>query len=326
MTRLNATAPRLVWNVRHDQDVSTAHKKSNPWSPFARKRGNKATRAKPTASTPSADDCMRHVAVINHEMRSPLHVILGTCEIALLRDNPTGEIRSDLETIQRAAKLLLNQVNNVLDSSRLNSGQDRLRREAFNAFDLVRQVEEMFRPLLALNGNQLEVMVPPGNGSGEMFSDPQRIQQVLLNLLVNANKFTRKGTLRLGVWREVDCKDVHMCFVVEDDGIGIDADDLEQIFTPYVTLPGVPGTSGPGTGLGLSICRAFCQSLGGDITVESEPGQGSRFIARIDAGEHSPAPTAQHRVAIGGTQPGYGRSATHGSVPLPPTSPGRATE
>lgn len=222
------------------------------------------------------------VATVSHELRTPLTSIITA--IRLLRHAPRrGEEATarTLETMERSSQVLLELISTVLDFSKLQAGAMGLNVRVFRPAELIAEVEAIIRPRL-----------DPGRVSFELTcdfpatlpwrGDPQRIRQVLLNLLSNAAKFTTSGTIALQTWV---APEGHLCFTVADTGPGIPAESLERIFQPFVQLrPGQqPGSAG--TGLGLFISRSLAQLMRGDLVVRSEPGQGTCFTFWIPPAE-----------------------------------------
>jgi signal transduction histidine kinase len=151
--------------------------------------------------------------------------------------------------------------------------------EAFDVGTVLRDVQSTVMPLVEKNGNTLDI--EQADDLGEMRSDVTRLRQVLLNLLSNACKFTTNGRVVLAAkLQEVDGRSV-VVFSVRDSGIGMTTEQVARLFRPFTQADSSTTRRYGGTGLGLAISRAFCQMLGGDIVVESEPGQGSTFIVTV---------------------------------------------
>jgi signal transduction histidine kinase len=223
------------------------------------------------------------LATMSHEIRTPINAVLGFCELLEI-DSLGEEARRDyLQRTRRAAKQLAALVNDVLDLAKVDAGEIRIRAEARAASDTIKGV-------LALLGDEvsrkrLDVAVEL-DASLDYLADPQRVEQILLNLLGNAVKFTPEdGRIRVrGVVMDADesarLPGRHSAWVridVEDTGIGIDADELDRIFEPFVQAQTGYTREYGGTGLGLSISRRLARLMDGDIRAESRPGEGSRF-------------------------------------------------
>ena len=167
--------------------------------------------------------------------------------------------------------MLLALINEILDLSRIEAGRLQLEVQDFDLADLLRRMAEALASLATAKGLQLEADV--ASGVDRMTSDPRRVAQVVSNLLTNAVKFTERGSVHL----RAQASDDQVIIVVQDTGRGIAAEDLAQIFKPFVQV-GDSGTQHhDGTGLGLAISLQLARALGGDIRVQSTPGEGSRF-------------------------------------------------
>uniref|UniRef100_UPI002FE1B0D7 ATP-binding protein n=1 Tax=Silanimonas lenta TaxID=265429 RepID=UPI002FE1B0D7 len=221
------------------------------------------------------------LANMSHELRTPLAAILGYSEQALRPGTPPDEQRRCLETVLRHGQHLLEIVNDVLDASKIEAGQVRIRREPVDPRRLAAEALELLRPRAAEKGLglRLEADVPL---PAEVLADPLRLRQILLNLLSNAVKFTERGevVLRLGGeeargewWAEV-----------EDTGIGMDAAQCERVFQRFEQADDSTTRRFGGTGLGLYISRELARGMGGELSVESQPGRGSRFRLRLPVG------------------------------------------
>ena len=216
------------------------------------------------------------LANMSHELRTPLNAIIGYSEMLQEDAEDAGQqgFVPDLERIHSAGKHLLALINDILDLSKIEAGKMELYREDFEVEAMVRDVATTVRPLIEKNSNRLELVF--GADLGTMHSDLTRTRQILLNLLSNACKFTENGTITL----EVSRSDV-MEFRVADTGIGMTAEQLERLFEAFSQADITTASKYGGTGLGLAISRRFCQMMGGDIEVASEPGKGSAFTVRL---------------------------------------------
>jgi PAS domain S-box-containing protein len=221
------------------------------------------------------------LANMSHELRTPLNAIILYTE--LLRDEATDrrldDFLPDLKKIHGAAKHLLALINDVLDLSRIESGKLELHPETFDVEAMVRDVVTTIEPLAQKNANALEVDCPAGVGA--MHADATKVRQSLFNLLSNACKFTEGGTVRLEVGR--DGGGGWLVFRVIDTGIGLTPEHLDKLFKPFSQVDPSATRRFGGSGLGLAITRHFCQAMGGDIGVESQPGVGSAFTIRLPA-------------------------------------------
>ena len=221
------------------------------------------------------------LANMSHELRTPLNAIIGYSEMLEEDAEAAGQksFVSDLQKIRSSGKHLLGLINDVLDLSKVEAGKMKLFLETFDVAQLVEEVIATAQPLVEKNGNRLEVHVAPD--VGQIREDVTKVRQVLLNLLSNATKFTEKGTVRLEVTREADVTGSWVVFRVRDTGIGMTPEQTTKLFQAFTQADGSTMRKYGGTGLGLALSRKFCVMMGGDINVESTPGQGSTFTVRL---------------------------------------------
>jgi CheY-like chemotaxis protein len=189
-------------------------------------------------------------------------------------------------------------INDILDLSKIEAGKMELYLETFPLVTLVQEVTTTVRPLLEANGNRLEVRCPPD--AGAMRADQSKVRQSLLNLLSNASKFTQGGTIGLSVVREYGSEGDWIHFAVSDTGIGMTREQLAKLFQAFTQADASTTRKYGGSGLGLAITRRFCQLMGGDVGVESEPGRGSRFTIRLPAAPADPAVASPVAAAAAG--------------------------
>ena len=218
------------------------------------------------------------LANMSHELRTPLNAIIGYSEMLReeAEDRNLAEFVSDLEKIGSSGHHLLRLINDILDLSKIEAGKMELSVEAFDLAPLIDDVLTTALPLAARNGNRLESEF---SAAGTMLSDPTRVRQVLLNLLSNACKFTREGTIRLEA-RAFD-GDEWVEFAVRDSGIGMTEEQMGRLFEAFSQAEASTAAKYGGTGLGLAISRRFCRMLGGDIVVASVPREGTTFTVRL---------------------------------------------
>lgn len=223
------------------------------------------------------------LANMSHELRTPLNAIIGYSEML---EEEAGDLRQDafipdLQKIHGAGKHLLSLINNVLDLSKIEAGKMDLYLEDFAIAPMVQEIIATVKPLIEKNANRLQIHCADGLGS--MRSDLTKIRQTLFNLLSNACKFTEQGTITLGVDRESVNGDEWINFSVSDSGIGMSSEQTLKLFQAFTQADTSTTRKYGGTGLGLAISQKFCHMMGGEITVESVLGQGSRFTVRIPA-------------------------------------------
>jgi CheY-like chemotaxis protein len=187
----------------------------------------------------------------------------------------------DLKKINQAGNHLLSLINDVLDLSKIESGKMEAFAEIFDVGALIDQVSGTAQPLMAKNNNQLKI--ERGENLGNAFQDVTKLRQSLLNMLSNAAKFTHEGTVTLQAEREKADGVDWLTFAVHDTGIGIPVDKLDHVFEEFSQADSSTTRDYGGTGLGLTISRRFCQMLGGDMTVTSQPGAGSTFSIQLPA-------------------------------------------
>jgi signal transduction histidine kinase len=227
------------------------------------------------------------LARVSHELRTPLNAILGYAEM-LQEDNEAPEqepIRKDLGRIHAAGKHLLRLIDDLLDLARIEAGKASLRLDTFPIRQLVREVTDLVRPSAEAAGNQLEVNV--SDVVSAMHTDSTKLRQILLNLLGNAIKFTKDGTVSLLVDVEPGFGDSipMVLFRVQDTGIGMSEQQMTGLFEAfYQAHESESKMSVPGTGLGLAISRNLCRLMGGEIEVDSTPGAGTTFNVRLPLG------------------------------------------
>ncbi|VVP85374.1 Sensor histidine kinase RcsC [Pseudomonas fluorescens] len=227
------------------------------------------------------------LANMSHELRTPLNSSLILAK--LLSENGQGNLSDDqvkfAESIYSAGNDLLNLINDILDIAKVEAGKLEMRPETTPLARLVEGLKGMFEPLANHKGLEFRVELhqpmPPS-----LFTDRQRLEQILKNLLSNAVKFTDRGQVSLQISHQADAGIV---FTVRDSGIGIAADQQQVIFEAFHQADGTSNRRFGGTGLGLSISRDLARLLGGHISVQSTPGQGSVFSLVLPERYEAPA-------------------------------------
>ena len=225
------------------------------------------------------------LASMSHELRTPLNAIIGYSEMLQEEVAELGQtaLAPDLEKIHTAGRHLLALINDILDLSKIEAGKTELFFETFDVRQMLQDVATTVRPLVEKNANKL--VVEENAGLGVMRSDLTKMRQVLLNLLSNACKFTREGTITLAATRENGgaADGERILFRVADSGIGMTAAQMAKLFQAFSQAEASTARNYGGTGLGLAISKRFCQMMGGDITVASEVGRGSTFTVQLPA-------------------------------------------
>jgi len=238
----------------------------------------------------------RYVTGMTHELRTPLNSILGYAQILLKDEGVRGARRESVSTIHRSGEHLVGLIDGLLDLARIEAGRLRLDPAplAMPAFldDLVRMVQPQ------AEGKGLSFRFETvGRVPAWVHADAKRLRQILINLLANAVKFTERGSvvLRLDYRREV------ARFEVIDTGIGIPSEEHARIFLPFERSGAGRRSGAPGTGLGLTITQLLTELMGGELTLDSTPGEGSRFTVRLYLRELAApeTPAVSHRPITG---------------------------
>ena len=220
------------------------------------------------------------LANMSHELRTPLNAIIGYSEILQedAADSGQEQIVPDLKKIEGAGRHLLGLINDILDLSKVEAGKMDVFIEDIDISSLLDEVKSIIAPLVAKNGNKLELHLADHIGS--MRTDRTKVKQCLLNVLSNASKFTQDGKLTIEVERlETDRPLIQI--TISDTGIGMSEEQLGRLFQAFSQADASTTKKFGGTGLGLAITRHFCRLLGGDITVASQVGAGSTFTITL---------------------------------------------
>ena len=241
------------------------------------------------------------IANMSHELRTPLTAVIGYGEMLEeeAHDRRLDTMLEDLRKINSNARHLLSLINDVLDISKIEAGKMDVHLEDFDVTRLVQDVAATVDALVATKHNRLIVECAPA--LGRMRSDSVKVRQCLINLLSNACKFTERGTIRLTADRPSGSESIR--FRVSDTGIGMNAEQQKKLFQRFSQADASTTRRFGGTGLGLAITRAYCRLLGGNVTVQSEPGRGTTFEIRlpVDCSQHtrtSPAATPPDVLAL----------------------------
>jgi signal transduction histidine kinase len=227
------------------------------------------------------DSKAKFVSMMSHELRTPLQSVLGYAELLIGgKDGPlTPAQREDIESIRQASKSLARLLDDIFNFSRLESGRAGLEITQLSVSDAIDRAEALLRP--RISEAQLVYERAPIPKTVMMQADDYRLQQILLNLLVNALKFTPAGgRISISAYKE----NGRVGIDVADTGPGVPESDVERIFEPFVQIrPGRQHDSTSGVGLGLAISRDLARAMGGDLTVRSQEGKGSTFTLMLPA-------------------------------------------
>jgi signal transduction histidine kinase/CheY-like chemotaxis protein len=259
-----------------------AHKRTDAKLQQAKESAEAASKAK-----------SRYVVGLSHELRTPLNAVVGYAQI-LERDPAIPSRRLDaIRVVRRNAEYLSGLIDGLLDISKIEAGRFDLNRNEVRLREFLDQLVDMFRLQAGAKGVEFAFEASPRLPAA-VYTDENRLRQILINLLSNAVKFTDVGrvTMRVLYRNQV------ASFEIEDTGIGIHAEDLERVFQPFERAHRGRANAA-GTGLGLTITKMLAETMGGEITVRSEPGKGSVFQVRLLLSEvprSRTAPPIEHRV------------------------------
>jgi signal transduction histidine kinase len=223
------------------------------------------------------------VASMSHELRTPLNAIIGLTEMMVKNAARFGtqKAQEPLQRVNRAGTHLLGLINQVLDLSKIEAGKLELNPQTVQLAPLINEVIGTAGQLAEQNKNRL--VVDAQENLGALTVDAMRLRQILLNLLSNACKFTKAGEVKLAA-RKVINGSSFVEFAVSDTGIGMTAEQQARLFEEFSQADASTAQRFGGTGLGLAITRKLARMMGGDVTVNSEPGKGSVFTVRLPVG------------------------------------------
>ncbi|HEU4562665.1 MAG TPA: ATP-binding protein [Longimicrobium sp.] len=221
------------------------------------------------------------LAVMSHELRTPLNAVLGYADLlqAGIGGEITGRQRQHLDRIKECARHLEGIIDEILAFSRMEAGTETVRPRRVDLRDVVRQAATLLRPLARQKELDFEVKLPDQPAIVE--TDPEKVQQILRNLVSNAVKFTDDGEVRIEGMRD----HTHHLLRVVDTGIGIAPEHHGHVFDPFWQVEQHSRREVGGTGLGLSVARRLAELLGGRLTLESAPGRGSAFTLALPAAD-----------------------------------------
>src|SRR6266568_2585360 len=259
------------------------------------------------------------LANMSHELRTPLNSLLILAR--LLADNPEANLSPKqveyANVIHSSGTDLLQLINDILDLSRVEAGKMELHPERFGLRALLDDLRAVFQPLTTEKGLTFIAGPPAGGVPEELYTDRQRLRQILHNLLSNAVKFTEQGRVELRINAEPSANGQAgqvLAFTVTDTGIGISEQNTDAIFAAFQQADGTTSRRHGGTGLGLTICRELAAQLGGRITVQSTVGEGSTFTLHLPVGHLA------WREAVAAPPDGLPGPATAGHVAAEPAT------
>lgn len=244
------------------------------------------------------------LAAMSHELRTPLIGVTGMVEILAATDLDANQ-RKGLEVIRSSARSLLSIIGDILDFSKIEAGRFEISVEPCSLRQVVAEAGEAFGPLASAKGLALEVHVDPGVAEAHL-ADPLRIQQILSNFLSNAVKFTEAGSISLKLLVAGGLDGIqNLRFLVQDTGIGVSEDARARLFAPFSQAEHSTTRRYGGTGLGLAISRRLAAMMGGEVSMESEPGRGTCLTLEVSLPRADPAmvPAAPEVAATGQTIP-----------------------
>jgi PAS domain S-box-containing protein len=260
----------------------------------AKRAGTEAMKAYAEAET--ASEAKSHfLANMSHEMRTPMNVIVGLTDLMLEEDGIQDNTKEMLGKINTAGNTLMGLINDVLDISKIEAGKQDLNPVQYDVasflndiitLNMIRIGEKPISFILDINENFPRTL----------FGDDLRVKQILNNLLSNAFKYTKEGSVSLAVDYNRDGNNVWVSFCINDTGIGIRDKDMAKLFSDYSQVDTRANREIKGSGLGLSITKKFAELMGGDITVHSEYGKGTTFNVRVCQGFVTDTPIGRETV------------------------------
>jgi PAS domain S-box-containing protein len=258
----------------------------------------RVTQGQAEAATRAKSDFL---ASMSHELRTPLNAIILYSELLQEEavDHGQAEAVPDLQKIQAAGNQLLDLINGILDLSKIEAGKMALSLESFDVRTMIDGLLDTVLPLAHQHANQLTVTCP--NEVGAMTADLMKTRQILLNLLSNAAKFTRAGSITLDVQRVAAGGRTLIRFTVADTGVGMTPSQTAKIFEPFTQADVTTTRRYGGTGLGLALVSRFCQLMGGTVEVDSQSGAGSSFVVHLPTEVCEEAVNAAKAADVAGT-------------------------
>ncbi|TDM52059.1 ATP-binding protein [Aliivibrio fischeri] len=267
------TSPNTMWRDTIEKQFSLISEMIN--AAFERKYLLDKTLKEKRRAESSERATRDFVAMINHELRTPLNGLLGSAE--LMEDTEITEYQNKLlETIHQSGQMLRIIINDLLDFSKMSAGMLELKLAQFKPCVLVKTIEQIFTPQMAEKCLRFDIHIAD-NLPQFLMGDIDRVQQILVNLIGNAFKFTKSGHISLKVgWQENA-----LLLIVSDTGCGIPQDKQKSLFEPFTQVDNSSQRQFEGTGLGLSICKLLVDAMSGELSFKSELGKGSEFQVKL---------------------------------------------
>ncbi|MDR1084567.1 MAG: response regulator [Deltaproteobacteria bacterium] len=233
------------------------------------------------------------LARMSHEIRTPMNAIVGLSELLMRQaQNLPTQIHTYIRNIKQAGANLLSIINDILDFSKIESGNFEILPDQYSLSILVDDILNIIKVRLLEKPVRIIIFLD-SRLPDHLVGDATRVRQILLNLMANAVKYTREGSISLSVTcQSIEDKELVLKAEVADTGIGIKPEDMSRLFGDFIQLDQGENKNIEGTGLGLAIARNLCQLMGGDIKVKSEYGQGSVFTVTLPQKIENPAPVA----------------------------------
>lgn len=230
------------------------------------------------------------LAKMSHEIRTPMNAILGCAELLMKNISDEKKVKSYVHKIMGSGRFLLGLLNDILDMSKIESGKMCLNIEPFNLAELLSDISSVMAPQAKAKNQKFEIFAA-GIQNETIIGDKLRIEQVLLNLISNAIKYTQNGgniVLNITLQKQENKKYSRFCFEIKDNGMGMTQDFIETIFDPFVREENSNTGKIQGTGLGMAITKNMVELMGGNILVKSKPQEGSTFTVYLDLQTQNP--------------------------------------
>lgn len=221
----------------------------------------------------------RFLSNMSHEIRTPMNSILGFTEL-LMGDELTEEQKDYLRTVQNSGQGLLELINDILDLSKIESGKMKIVRKMASLDTIINDVRALMFQIISSKGLTFQILKNMGV-PGELYTDPLRLKQCLINLISNAVKFTDSGSITLRVGMYFEKKQQWIRFDVQDTGVGIPPEKQKDLFREFVQADDTTAHKYGGTGLGLAITQQLAEMMGGKVTLQSQPGEGTTFSIHL---------------------------------------------